>query len=107
LSASHPGRSTPEEKASGTHWMGSWVSPRAGLNDVEKRKVSAPAMNRTPAVQPVPLSVPTELSRHVQLYHTFLTDVGFHLHLGRVVVNWHGATLNPFNDLSTTIIKML
>jgi hypothetical protein len=82
---------------SGTHWMGSWVSPRAGLNDVEKRKVSAPAVNWTRAVQPVSFSIPTELSRHVQLYHTFLTDAGFDLHLGRVIVNWPGATPNSFN----------
>jgi hypothetical protein len=32
-SASRPGRFTP-----GTHWIGSWVGPRAGLADVEKRK---------------------------------------------------------------------
>jgi hypothetical protein len=32
-SASLPGRITP-----GTHWIGGWVDPRAGLDDVEKRK---------------------------------------------------------------------
>jgi hypothetical protein len=32
-SASRPGRFTP-----GTHWMGGWVDPRAGLDDVEDRK---------------------------------------------------------------------
>jgi hypothetical protein len=32
-SASCPGRFTP-----GTHWIGGWVGPRAGLDDVEKRK---------------------------------------------------------------------
>jgi hypothetical protein len=37
-SASRPGRFTPEERASGTHWIGGWVDPRAGLDDVEKRK---------------------------------------------------------------------
>jgi hypothetical protein len=37
-SASHPGRFTPEERASGTQWIGGWVDPRAGLDDVEKRK---------------------------------------------------------------------
>jgi hypothetical protein len=38
-SASHPGRFTPEERAPGTHWIGSWVGPRAGLDDVEERKL--------------------------------------------------------------------
>jgi hypothetical protein len=30
--------SRPGERASGTHWVGGWVDPRAGLDDVEKRK---------------------------------------------------------------------
>jgi hypothetical protein len=34
-SASHPGRFTP-----GTHWIGGWVDPRAGMDDVEKREFS-------------------------------------------------------------------
>jgi hypothetical protein len=32
-----PGRFTPEERAPGSNWIG-WVDPRAGLDDVEKRK---------------------------------------------------------------------
>jgi hypothetical protein len=36
--ASRPGRFTPRERAPGTHWIGGWVGPRAGLDDVEKRK---------------------------------------------------------------------
>jgi hypothetical protein len=28
----------PGERHSGTHWMGGWMVPRAGLDDVEKRK---------------------------------------------------------------------
>jgi hypothetical protein len=37
-SASRPGRITPGEKAPGTHWIEGLVDPRAGLNDLEKRK---------------------------------------------------------------------
>jgi hypothetical protein len=37
-SASRPGRFTPGETPSGTHWIGGWMDPRAGLEDVEKRK---------------------------------------------------------------------
>jgi hypothetical protein len=37
-SASRPGRFTPGERAPGTHWIGGWVDPRAGLDNVEKRK---------------------------------------------------------------------
>jgi hypothetical protein len=36
--ASHPDRVTPGERATGTHWIGGWVGPRAGLDKVEKRK---------------------------------------------------------------------
>jgi hypothetical protein len=32
-SPSRSGRFTP-----GTHWMGGWVDPRAGLDDVEEKK---------------------------------------------------------------------
>jgi hypothetical protein len=37
-SASRFGRFTPGEKAISTHWRGGWVDPRAGLDNVEKRK---------------------------------------------------------------------
>jgi hypothetical protein len=37
-SASRPGRFTLGERAPGTHWIESWVGPRAGLDDVEKKK---------------------------------------------------------------------
>jgi hypothetical protein len=37
--ASHPDRFTPWERAPDTHWIGGWVGPRTGLDDVEKRKI--------------------------------------------------------------------
>jgi hypothetical protein len=36
-SASHPGRFTPGTHWTG-HWTGGWVDPRAGLENMEKRK---------------------------------------------------------------------
>jgi hypothetical protein len=50
------GRFTAGETALGTHWIGGWVSPRAGLDEVEKRKIPSPRREsklRTPIVQPV------------------------------------------------------
>jgi hypothetical protein len=45
------GKSIP----AGTHWIGGWVIPRAGLNEVAKRKYSfsVPTENRTSVAQPV------------------------------------------------------
>jgi hypothetical protein len=37
-SASRHGRFTAGERAPGTHWIGGWVGPRAGLDDMEKWK---------------------------------------------------------------------
>jgi hypothetical protein len=37
-SASHSGRFNPWERATGIHWIGDWVGPRAGLDDLEERK---------------------------------------------------------------------
>jgi hypothetical protein len=35
-SASRPGRFSPRERVSGTHWIGCWVGPRPGLDVVDK-----------------------------------------------------------------------
>jgi hypothetical protein len=37
-SASSPSRLTPVGRVLGTHSIGGWMSPRAGLDEVEKRK---------------------------------------------------------------------
>jgi hypothetical protein len=54
--ASRPGRFTPSERAPDTHWIGSLVGARAGLDAVVKRKIHSPRREsnpRTPIVQPV------------------------------------------------------
>jgi hypothetical protein len=35
-SASRPGRFITTERIPATHWIGGWLGPRAGLNDMEK-----------------------------------------------------------------------
>jgi hypothetical protein len=37
----------------GTHWIGGWVGPRAGLDAGLEEKSSAPVGDRTPVVQSV------------------------------------------------------
>jgi hypothetical protein len=52
-SASRPGRFTPGERAPGTHWIGGWVDPRAGLEDVEERKfLTLPGLELRPLGRP-------------------------------------------------------
>jgi hypothetical protein len=36
--ASRPGLFTAGEREPGTYWIGGWVNPRAGLDNLEKRK---------------------------------------------------------------------
>jgi hypothetical protein len=58
-SASRPGHFTPGERASGAHWIGGWVGPRAGLDDMENE-------NSCPIREPRPLGRP---ARSQSLYH--------------------------------------
>jgi hypothetical protein len=47
-SASRPGRSIPRERAAGTHWIGDWVGPRAGLDAVVKGEIPSPRRKSKP-----------------------------------------------------------
>jgi hypothetical protein len=51
--ASSFGRFTPGERAPGVHWIGGWADPRAGLDNMEKRKFLA-----LPRLELRPLSLP-------------------------------------------------
>jgi hypothetical protein len=57
---SRPGRFDSGERANDTHWIGGWVSPRAGLDATEKRKTSCPCLEWNPDR---PASSPSVLSR--------------------------------------------
>jgi hypothetical protein len=42
------------ERAPGTHWIGDWVGPRAGLGQGgEEKPIPAPVGNRTTVIYPV------------------------------------------------------
>jgi hypothetical protein len=47
-SALCPGRFTPKERPPGTHWLGGWVGPRAGLDTVSRRKFPSPRQDSNP-----------------------------------------------------------
>jgi hypothetical protein len=65
-SASRPGRLPPGERSFDTNWKGGWVGPRAGLNDVEKRKfLTLPGLELRPLCRPV--AIPTALSWNIYM----------------------------------------
>jgi hypothetical protein len=52
-SVPHPGCFNPGERAPNTPWIGDWVDPRAGLDDVQKRKfLTLPRLEHRPLVRP-------------------------------------------------------
>jgi hypothetical protein len=52
-SASRLGSCTPGERAPGIHWIGGWVDPRAGLDDLERRKfLTLPGLELRPLSRP-------------------------------------------------------
>jgi hypothetical protein len=74
-SSSLPGRFTPGERAPGTHWMGGWLGPRAGLYDMEKRKFLT-----LPGLELRPLGRPAVASRY--------TDCAIFLEVVRTCCEW-------------------
>jgi hypothetical protein len=71
--ASRPGHFTPGEKAPGTQWIGGWVDPRAGLDDLKKRKfLTLPGLELRPlghparSQSPYRLRYPDSLQLHVR-----------------------------------------
>jgi hypothetical protein len=61
-------------KLSGTHWIGSWMDPRAGPDDVEKRKFLT-----LPGIELRPLSRP---ARNQSLYRLSYPGSLLGCHLG-------------------------
>jgi hypothetical protein len=72
-SASRPGRFTLGEKAPSTHWIGGWVDPRAGVDDMEKRKfltllgLELQTLSRPVAI---PTALPNTQLPNIQLFTT-------------------------------------
>jgi hypothetical protein len=69
-------------KSPGNHWIGGWVDPRAGLNDVENRKfLTLPGLEfRTPGLPACSQSlydcaIPAHTYSRIEIYfHAFLTS---------------------------------
>jgi hypothetical protein len=92
-------RFTPGERTPGTHWIGGWVGPRAGLDEEARRKKSSASVgDRTPVVQSVvshytdwATPAPRHKSRwnnNIKMYHKLgYEDVNW-IHLTRDWVRW-------------------
>jgi hypothetical protein len=63
-SGSRPGRLVAGERAPGTHWIGGWVGPRAGLEAATKRKSPSPCWkSNLGRLARSLVAIPTELPR--------------------------------------------
>jgi hypothetical protein len=60
-SASPPCRFISGETASGTHWIGGWVGPRAGLNDAKRKFLTLPGLELRPLGLPAGSQSPYRL----------------------------------------------
>jgi hypothetical protein len=68
-SASRPCGLTPGYTARRTHWIGSWVGPRAGVDSMKKRKIYFPCRKSNPSHPAHGLvAIPTELSQLHPMY---------------------------------------
>jgi hypothetical protein len=90
-SASRPGRFTPGEKARDTLWIGGWVDPRAGMDDLEKRKFLA-----LPGLELQPLSRP---ARSQPLYRLYYTGSSYKIRGSKYILTGNGAEEEEHNQL--------
>jgi hypothetical protein len=103
-SASRPSRFTPRERASGTHWIGGCVGPRAVLDAVVKRKIPSPRRESNPRTPIVRSPALYRLNYAFQNYHAGIGqwDSGG-LRAGRLVVRipvWVG-NFSPHHRIQT------
>jgi hypothetical protein len=69
-SASRPGRFTLGKTAPDIHWIGGWVGPRAGLDDVERENFLPYRDSNSEIADPTQVKRKTlELPRMEQLHH--------------------------------------
>jgi hypothetical protein len=65
----------PRRKAPGTHWIGNWVDPRAGLDDLEKT---------LPELELRPLVIQPVASR----YTDYVIPASYFLKVPDLIFNW-------------------
>jgi hypothetical protein len=109
-SASRPGRFTPRERAHGTHWIGGWVGPWAGLDDMEKWRFLPP-----PGLEFRSLGRPARSQSLYRLrypgsllelrYSTLIQDRKVYLGVHKWLLAWNGVFLEKL--VVARLIKLL
>jgi hypothetical protein len=60
----------PGDSPSGTHWIGNWVGPSVGLDNVEKKKfLTLAGLELRPLGSPARLRYPGGMKYHVIIYY--------------------------------------
>jgi hypothetical protein len=78
-SASRPCRFTPGERAPGTHFIGGWVDPRAGLDDMEKW-TPAPLVVQPAASRYTDWAIPAPPTGYLTYWVITWQDLPPHIH---------------------------
>jgi hypothetical protein len=87
-SASSPFRFYHRERARGTHFIGGWVDPRAGLDDMDKSTLFYPTGTRTP-VPPGPPARSQSLYRLIYLGSYTYQYEGINVKLSLCLIYYH------------------
>jgi hypothetical protein len=101
-----------KERAPGSHWIGGWVEPRAGLDTVVKRGTLSPSWDSNPdhpIIQPVVSRLLTKLSR---LLNRNGSDIIFSslwapFSRSKKIVNCYHFSTAPFVTLSNILSPLL
>jgi hypothetical protein len=86
---------TPRPLSPGAHWIGGWVDPRAGLDDLENRRLLT-----LPGVELRPLSRPARLRHHGSLQVWILRNQRF-ISWNQLLVWW--GHLPGWNAVQTNV----
>jgi hypothetical protein len=95
------------ERAPGTHWIGGWVGPRAGLDDVEKRKfLSLPGLLLRPLGRPARSQSLYRLCIRVRNWNKWPErKLGYRAICGGGGVGSSVSPVNPHSTNCSTFIK--
>jgi hypothetical protein len=96
-SVSDPGIFTHGERAPGAHWIGGWVDPRFGVDDVQKRKFLT-----LPGLELRPFGGPARSQSLYRLRYPGFRDIFISL----IISKMHGLkyTLKGFGELYLTAV---